>query len=41
MGKNKMKKDAVQEKAGKNTNPANGVVLGSPTKRGASLILDA
>ena len=34
MGKNKMKKDAIQEKAGKTAAPARGEIMTSPSKRG-------
>ncbi len=40
VGKNKMKKDAIQEKAGKANGLARGETMGSPMKRG-QLILDA
>jgi hypothetical protein len=40
VGKNKMKKDAIQEKAGKANGVARGETMGSPMKRG-QLILDA
>ena len=40
VGKNKMKKDAIQEKVGKTAGPARGETMGSPMKRG-QLILDA